>query len=103
MDDRRQEPSNQPSRRTAFLAGVRGTMPLALATSPFGLIFGAVAVANGISPVGTAAMSLFVFAGSGQFVAVQMVGLGASIGVIILTVWIVNLRHTLYHLSNQAS
>lgn len=58
-----------PTRRAEFLAGVRVTIPLAVGAAPFGMIFGALAVASGISPLGAAGMSLFVFAGSSQFIA----------------------------------
>ena len=41
-------------------------------------------------------MSLFVFAGSSQFIAAGLIASGAGVGIIILTTWIVNLRHALY-------
>lgn len=41
-------------------------------------------------------MSILVFAGSGQFIAIAMMGSGASILSIVLTTFIVNLRHVLY-------
>ena len=84
------------SPRTEFLAGVKATIPLELGGLPFGIIFGALAVTAGISVAGTMAMSLFVFAGSAQFIAVGLVGAGAGVPVIILTTFVVNLRHALY-------
>ena len=63
---------------------------------PFAIIFGALAVSNGLSPLVAAAMSAIVFAGSAQFVGVGMVAAGASTWVIVLTTLIVNLRHMLY-------
>jgi len=44
-------------------------------------------------------MSLIVFAGSAQFIAAPMIGAGASGLVIVLTTFIVNLRHALYSAS----
>jgi 4-azaleucine resistance transporter AzlC len=41
-------------------------------------------------------MSLFVFAGSSQFIAAGLVGQGVSVPFIILTTFVVNLRHALY-------
>ncbi len=41
-------------------------------------------------------MSAFVFAGSSQFIAVGLVGGGAPVPIIILTTFVVNLRHMLY-------
>lgn len=88
-----------PTRRSEFLAGMRDMFPLIIGGIPFGIIFGALAVAAGISPWTTMAMSLFVFAGSSQFIAVGLIAGGASIPVIILTTFVVNLRHALYSAS----
>ena len=41
-------------------------------------------------------MSAFVFAGSAQFIAVGLVAAGAPVVIIILTTFVVNLRHMLY-------
>jgi 4-azaleucine resistance transporter AzlC len=41
-------------------------------------------------------MSLFVFAGSAQFIASQLFGSGVGVVVIVLTTFVVNLRHALY-------
>jgi 4-azaleucine resistance transporter AzlC len=41
-------------------------------------------------------LSAFVFAGSSQFIAVGLVAGGAGLAVIILTTFVVNLRHALY-------
>jgi 4-azaleucine resistance transporter AzlC len=85
-----------PTRRAEFLRGVRNTLPLILGAIPFGIIFGAIAVNAGLSPAATMAMSLFVFAGSSQFIAAGLVGQGVATVFIILTTFVVNLRHMLY-------
>jgi 4-azaleucine resistance transporter AzlC len=41
-------------------------------------------------------MSLFVFAGSSQFIALNLLAGGAALPVILLTTFVVNLRHALY-------
>ncbi|MCC6458506.1 MAG: AzlC family ABC transporter permease [Caldilineaceae bacterium] len=84
------------TRRAEFIAGVRAISPLLIGSIPFAIIFGALAVTNGVSPMTAAAMSAFVFAGSAQFVAVGMLAAGADNWIIILTTLIVNLRHVLY-------
>ncbi len=89
----------QPTRRAEFWAGVKDTFPLVVGAIPFGLIFGAAASANGLSFAGAMGMSLFVFAGSAQFIASGLIAGGASMAVIILTTFIVNLRHALYSAS----
>lgn len=89
----------QASRRAEFLAGMQAELPLLLGVAPFGLIYGTLAVGVGL-PAGMAqAMSAVVFAGSAQFVIAQLVGGGAPALVIILTAFIVNLRHALYSAS----
>ena len=84
------------TRQTEFWSGVKATIPLEIGAIPFGIIFGALSVTSGISPIGTQAMSLFVFAGSAQFIAAGLVASGTSVTIIILTTFIVNLRHVLY-------
>jgi len=66
---------------------------------PFGMIYGALALSAGMPPQAAQAMSAIVFAGSAQFVTMQMVGAGAPALIIILTIAIVNLRHLLYSAS----
>jgi 4-azaleucine resistance transporter AzlC len=85
-----------PSRRAEFWAGVKDTFPLVVGAIPFGIIFGALAVTSGVSPAGTLAMSAFVYAGSAQFIGAGLVGSGTPIALIVLTTFIVNLRHALY-------
>src|SRR4051812_35413776 len=82
--------------RAEFLAGVKATLPLVIGAFPFGVIFGALSITNGVSVLGTIALSLFVFAGSAEFIGVGLVGLGVSVPIIIVTTFIVNLRHALY-------
>jgi 4-azaleucine resistance transporter AzlC len=84
------------SPRAALLAGARDTFPLLVGAWPFGIIFGALAVTSGFSPLGAAVMSAVVFAGSSQFIAVGLVAAATPPAVIILTTFVVNLRHMLY-------
>ena len=90
-------PSPTPSdRRAEFWAGLRATLPLMAGVIPFGIIFGALAVAGGI-PAGIAgAMSAFVFAGSAQLIAAGLIANGAGLVVVVTTTFFVNLRHNLY-------
>ena len=82
-----------------FFRGARDIIPLIIAAAPFGIVYGALAQSNGLSILATMGMSLFVFAGSSQFVAVTLIGAGAAVPIIILTVFVVNLRHMLYAVS----
>jgi len=84
------------SRRAEFLTGARDTFPLIVGAIPFGLIFGTLAINSGLSFAATMAMSAIVFAGSAQFIAVGLVAAGIGWPIIILTTFVVNLRHALY-------
>jgi 4-azaleucine resistance transporter AzlC len=89
---------NQPKSvpQQEFLSGARDTLPLLIGAFPFGLIYGAVASTSGLSMTAAAAMSALVFAGSAQFIAVGLVSAHTPVAVIVLTTFIVNLRHMLY-------
>ena len=83
----------------SFLAGVRSELPLLIGVFPFGLIYGASALASGLPPAAAQAMSAVVFAGAAQFIAAQLIHSGAPAAVVILTIAVVNLRHVLYSAS----
>jgi 4-azaleucine resistance transporter AzlC len=86
------------SRRSEFWGGVRAQLPILLGTSPFGLIYGILAMKNGL-PVDVAlGMSMFVFAGSAQFIAAPLFASTPGM-MIVLTTFVVNLRHMLYSAS----
>ncbi|ARU87868.1 AzlC family ABC transporter permease [Pseudomonas sp. M30-35] len=84
-----------------FYQGVRDMLPMLLGAMPFGIIYGSLAVASGLSPWQTVAMSVFVFAGSAQFIAISLLSSGVGITVLLLTTLVVNLRHALYSASLQ--
>ena len=84
------------TRRSDFLDGVRAELPILLGVSPFGLIYGVVALGAGIPAMLAFAMSSIVFAGSAQLIGAQMLGAGAPGIVVVLTTGNVNLRHILY-------
>ncbi|GAB6143546.1 AzlC family ABC transporter permease [Desulfocicer niacini] len=79
-----------------FLQGAKDTFPLIVGAIPFGIIFGTLAATAGLSFAATMGMSLFVFAGSSQFVCVSLVTAGTAWPMIVLTTFVVNLRHMLY-------
>lgn len=81
--------------RTALQA-VLATIPLVLGAAPLGVIFGALCISNGYSPLFAVLMSAIVFAGSAQFIVIGLMALNTPISVILLTTFIVNLRHALY-------
>lgn len=85
--------------RSEFWGGCRAIMPLVIGAIPFGIIFGTLASSSGLSAAGAMAMSLFVFAGSSQFIALGLLSSGTVLPLIILTTFVVNLRHLLYAVS----
>ncbi|HBG74607.1 MAG: branched-chain amino acid ABC transporter permease [Chloroflexi bacterium GWB2_49_20] len=82
-----------------FLFGFRDELPILVGVIPFGLIFAILAQQANISAVEAQAMSLIVFAGSSQFMLVQLAGINAPIPVMVVTGFIINLRHLLYSAS----
>ncbi len=79
-----------------FFKGAKDTFPLIVGAIPFGIIFGTLSAAAGLSFAATMGMSIFVFAGSSQFVCVSLVTSGTAWPMIVLTTFVVNLRHMLY-------
>lgn len=69
--------------------------PICLGYLPIGMAFGVLAQKAGLSPLEIGLMSLLVFAGSSQFIAVSMLHSGAAVLPIVVTTFTVNLRHLL--------
>lgn len=89
------------SRLQQFLYGVRDSIPMIVGILPFGLIYGALASLAGLSLGQAFGMSLLVYAGSAQFIAISLLTLGSGAVVILLTTLVVNLRHVLYSAALQ--
>jgi 4-azaleucine resistance transporter AzlC len=87
------------SKRAKLFGGIRAQIPILLGVVPFGLIYGIAAMEAGLPPSVAIAMSMIVFAGSSQFIAAQLFANGAVGLVIVVTTFIVNLRHALYSAS----
>ena len=84
------------TRGQEFLLGLRDTLPLMFGSIAFGVIFGTLGIAAGLSPWAVMAMSLFVFSGSAQFIAILLLGTHAGIWVVWFATLVLNLRHLLY-------
>ncbi len=85
-----------PISHSALLSGSRSVLPILLGVVPFGLVTGAGTVAIGVSAPGAILMSLLVFAGTAQLVAVELLGSSAPFLVVVATALIVNLRFLMY-------
>ncbi|NCC25690.1 MAG: branched-chain amino acid ABC transporter permease [Deltaproteobacteria bacterium] len=77
------------------LNALRMVAPVVMGYIPVGFAYGVLARQSGISEFNTLIMSVLVFAGSAQLIAVSLIGAGAGPLAIIATTFVVNLRHTL--------
>jgi 4-azaleucine resistance transporter AzlC len=84
------------TRLSSLAAGARDTLPMLVGAAPFGVIFGTLVSAGPLAAWQGQLMSMSVYAGSSQFIAVGLVAGHAGMLVIWFTTLIVNLRHMLY-------
>ena len=75
--------------------GAKAAAPIAFGYLPVGLAFGVLAQRAGMTPVEAGLMSLLVYAGSSQFIAVEMISEGVTWFPIVITTFFVNLRYFL--------
>jgi 4-azaleucine resistance transporter AzlC len=83
------------SARKDFAAGAFSILPVLAAAFPIALLFGTLSVARGLSVAETALMSMTVFAGALQFVAIDQWGDPVPVGLLAFTALVVNIRHVL--------
>lgn len=86
---------NHPNSARILRSGLAAAWPICLGFIPIGLSLGVLSQKAGLLPWQVAAMSILVFAGGSQFIAVGMLAAGASSVTIIGTTFLVNLRHLL--------
>ena len=75
--------------------GLVASLALVPSVFVYGTVFGGLAVQAGMRALEVLGMSLLVFAGASQFMAVPMIAAGASPLAIVLTTYVVNMRHYL--------
>lgn len=80
-----------PAGRTALIEG----WPVLITALLVGLSFGVLARQSGIDTGTAIAMSVFVFAGAAQFAALELFAQDTPAALVVLTVFLVNLRHLL--------
>lgn len=81
------------SKKAQFLRGMQAGIPVVLGFIPVGIAYAIMARQAGLSVPETCGMSVMVFAGASQMMAAGMYGQGAGMLAIILTTFILNLRH----------
>lgn len=85
--------------RTVFKKALTACLPVISSFLVIGTSFGVVVQSRGFDTLWAAAMSVFIYAGSMQFVALELMGSGAGLLTVALTTLMVNLRHVFYGLS----
>ncbi|WP_059172952.1 AzlC family ABC transporter permease [Bacillus sp. FJAT-27445] len=78
-----------------FKAGTQAGISIAIGYFPIALTFGLLAKTAGLTIGETFLMSLVVFAGASQYISLSLLSLGTGILEIVLTTFIVNIRHFL--------
>ena len=73
----------------------RQALPIILGYVPVGFAYGVLAQKSGLSGLNTILMSILVFAGSAQLIAVGLFASGAAPLAVVATTFVVNLRHLL--------
>ncbi|KKM12584.1 hypothetical protein SY88_02735 [Clostridiales bacterium PH28_bin88] len=81
--------------RQQFLLGVKSATPIVLGYLPLGFAYGVLARGADLTVAETVLMSIIVYAGSSQFIAVGLLAGSAPPLTIIFTTFLVNLRHML--------
>jgi 4-azaleucine resistance transporter AzlC len=87
--------SHKESHAPTFSQGVKDCIPTLLGYISIGLAAGVVGVASHLSVMEVALLSILVYAGAAQFVICALLASYSSISAIILTTFIINLRHLL--------
>jgi 4-azaleucine resistance transporter AzlC len=75
------------------------SLPIAMGYVPLGAVFGFLLIKAGAAWWLAPLISIFVYAGAAQYMAIPMMAMGVSYGAIALATLVVNLRHAFYGLS----
>jgi 4-azaleucine resistance transporter AzlC len=78
-----------------FKSGLVDIAPILIAYIPISMLWGTLAASKGLSPLESLLMSALVYGGASQFVAVEMWRDPLPIILMVVTVFVVNLRHAL--------
>lgn len=78
-----------------FSIGIKAGLSIAIGYFPIAITFGLLAKTAGLSMIEATAMSLFVYAGASQYIALSLITAAVNPVVIIMNTFIVNIRHFL--------
>ena len=90
------EATSESSMAGAFWRGARLSVPVMVASGPFAMLFGAIAVDNDFSVFEAFFMSAAIFGGASQMVGIELFGQRVAPWLIVLSIFAVNFRHVLY-------
>ena len=82
--------------RRDLVAGARLSVPVIVASAPFAILFGALAVDNGISVSEATLMSATIYGGASQMVGIELFGHKIAPWLVVFSIFAVNFRHVLY-------
>lgn len=85
--------------RRIFLSAVRLTFPVLLGYLAIGIAFGLMLSVIGFGVIWSFFMSVTIYAGSGQYMGVQLLSTGAALTEVAVMTFILNFRHMVYGLS----
>lgn len=92
-------PRQSRDRRLAWHQSAVSTLPVMFGYLPLGAAFGILAIKVGIPWWGALLMSLVIYAGAGQFLAVALLSAGAGLVEVAVATLMLNSRHLFYGLS----
>lgn len=82
--------------RPPFLDGLAASLPIVMGYFPIAFSFGVAATQGGFTGLEAFALSLIIYAGASQFLALALLSSGAPVLVAAFTLIAMNLRHVLY-------
>jgi 4-azaleucine resistance transporter AzlC len=82
--------------RPSFLDGLGASLPIVMGYFPIAFSFGVAATRAGFTGLEASALSLIIYAGASQFLALALLSSGAPVLVAAFTLIAMNLRHLLY-------
>lgn len=92
-------PTERERTRAASLQGFRDAGLIILAYIPFGIAMGAALATSGVDPWLIISSSVVIFAGASQLAGIELLGAGAGILLVVVTIGVINARHLLYSAS----
>lgn len=88
-----------PMKKVVIKSAILNSLPVMAGYIIIGIGFGVMTVNSGINPLWAIAMSVFIYAGSMQYVLVGLLSGGSSLLTVAVTTFSVNFRHVFYGIS----